>query len=133
MLPKRLVAYIIDIGLSLALPLLYAIQFGRKDPDGGYALPLDKALPVFILIYLYFIVQEYFWQRTLAKRLFRLKVIKLDNSRITLLDAIKRNIFNVVELIFFPFVAGILILSTRNKQRLGDILAGTKVIEEQPK
>ena len=82
----------------------------------------------------YFFVFEALWSRTPGKYLFGLRVCQLDGSRCTLRSAMLRTLLRVIEvnpLLFGALPAGIVLLITERKQRLGDILAGTVVISNK--
>jgi len=80
---------------------------------------------------IYFPVMEGITGRTLLKKLFKLKVVKKDFSKITIFQAFVRRIFDFVDILpMFGILGIILASSTKNNQRIGDLLSGTIVIKE---
>jgi len=126
---KRFIAYLIDLILALSLGYFYAMMFGVKGKtSGSYSLPGRWGqFIVLALFFIYFFTQELYWKKTLGKRLFNLEVVKVDGSRLTASDVLKRRIFDSLELLFIPPIAFIAILTNKNQQRIGDLLAKTMV------
>ncbi len=71
--------------------------------------------------------------RTPGKRLMRIRVVREDGSRVSVLDSAIRNIVRIVDLMPATYAIGIIsmVLSSKS-QRLGDMAAGTVVIAEEP-
>ena len=125
---RRFVAYIVDFFLCLMLFWLYVILFCREIGLRKYQCNGVPSMLILVLImFLYYSIQEFFWQRTLGKYLLRLKVVKLDNSQLTFLDIIKRHFFDFIELLFFPALPLFIAIFNKRQQRLGDIIAKTRV------
>jgi len=124
---KRMLAVGIDSSLATVLSLIAA---GMANSFGDTAV--ITALCSAHLAY--FFVFEALWSRTPGKYLFGLRVCQLDGSRCTLRSAMLRTLLRVIEvnpLLFGALPAGIVLLITERKQRLGDILAGTVVISNK--
>jgi uncharacterized RDD family membrane protein YckC len=120
----RLIAAFIDHLFALGLMLLIVAL-----------LPGDSALIkglCFFLVYLaYYIVLEALWSRTLGKFFQGLVVRKLDGSPCDWKAALIRSATRIIEvnpLLLGGLPAGLVIISTKRKQRIGDLLAGTVVI-----
>jgi uncharacterized RDD family membrane protein YckC len=85
----------------------------------------------------YFIIFEWLFNgQTPGKRLFKLRVIRVDGRPITLWEALARNILRLIDA--FPgmvipiYSIGLITLFLSNRdQRLGDLFAGTVVIRER--
>ena len=94
-------------------------------------------IAVLITVYLgYFVVLEAIWSRTLGKFFQGLVVRKLDGSPCDWTAALLRTAMRVIEV--NPFLlggipAGIAVISSSRKQRLGDALAGTLVVSDSLK
>lgn len=80
---------------------------------------------------LYFFLMEMFNRgQTLGKRIVGIKVIRLDGEDPTPADFITRSVFMLPDIIFSLGIPAVLLVSSgRHKQRLGDIVAGTVVIQ----
>lgn len=73
---------------------------------------------------------EYFNRgQTPGKRIFKIRVVNLDGSMPTFGSYLMRWLFRLVDIDLFYALPGIItILTSKNAQRIGDILAGTTVI-----
>jgi uncharacterized RDD family membrane protein YckC len=124
---KRMLAVAIDGSLATVLSLIAA---GMVNSFGGAAV--ITALCSAHLAY--FFVFEALWSRTPGKYLFGLRVCQVDGSRCTLRSAMLRTLLRVIEvnpILLGALPAGIMLLVTKRKQRLGDLLAGTVVISNK--
>jgi uncharacterized RDD family membrane protein YckC len=101
----------------------------------GEALPL-WLLALFIIansaIYAgYFVFFETFWQgQTPGKRIAKIRVVRDDGRPIGLQQASLRSILRPLD--DFLFIGAFLIIFSRLEKRLGDLAAGTIVIQAQP-
>jgi uncharacterized RDD family membrane protein YckC len=79
----------------------------------------------------YYFLSEGLWGATPAKLLFGLRVRSLAGGRCSWLQAGIRTVLRVIEVnpfLFGGLPAGIAILATTRRQRLGDLWAGTVVV-----
>ncbi len=82
----------------------------------------------------YLFILEGLWGRTLGKYLQGLFVRKLDGERAGWREAGIRTLLRIVEVnpvLFGAFPAGVAVMATQRKQRLGDLLAGTIVLSNK--
>jgi len=124
---KRMLAVGIDSSLATVLSLIAA---GMVNSFGGTAVITAVCSAHFA----YFFIFEALWSRTPGKYLFGLRVCQIDGSRCTLRSAMLRTLLRVIEvnpILFGALPAGIALLITERKQRLGDLLAGTVVISNK--
>ena len=123
----RLIALFIDHLIAFALIML-AVAFVPE------SLAAMKAL-FFILIYLaYFVVLVALWSRTVGKFIQGLVVRKLDGGRCDWTGALIRGTLRIVEvnpLLLGGMPAGLVIIASERKQRIGDLLAGTVVVSNK--
>ena len=120
----RILALVIDHAIAVAL-MWVAIALVPE------SLPLMKAVLFFFVYLAYFVVLEALWSRTLGKFFQGLVVRKLDGSPCDWTAALIRSslrIFEVNPLLFGGFPAGLVIIASERKQRIGDLLAGTVVV-----
>jgi uncharacterized RDD family membrane protein YckC len=123
----RLIAVFIDHFIAFALMML-AVAFVPE------SLPVVKAVFFFVIYLAYFVVLEALWSRTLGKFFQGLVVRKLDGSPCDWTAALIRSglrIFEVNPLLFGGLPAGLVIIASQRKQRIGDLLAGTVVVSNR--
>ena len=120
----RLIAVFIDHLIAFALTML-VLAFVPE------SLPVFKAVFFFLIYLAYFVFLEALWSRTLGKVFQGLVVRKLDGSRCDWTAALIRSALRIVEvnpLLLGGLPAGLVIIGSERKQRIGDLLAGTLVV-----
>ena len=145
---KRLLAYCIDFILLVLymLSMLYLLYGGFSVGEGSYGF----VLIVLVIPMLSYTMLSELWMngQTLGKKVFKIKVVSLDGGEPTLGQYLLRWFMRFYEwafIIFFLFwgngiwgvlwliiggLTSIIIISVSPKsQRLGDIVAGTVVVE----
>lgn len=123
----RLIAVFIDHLIAFALTLL-VVAFVPE------SLPMAKAVFFFLIYLAYFVIMEALWSRTLGKLFQGLVVRKLDGRRCDWKAALIRSVLRIVEvnpLLLGGLPAGLVIIASERKQRIGDILAGTLVVSTE--
>ena len=121
---ERLIAVFVDHLIALALTLL-VVAFVPE------SLPVVKAVCVFGIYIMYFVVLEALWSRTLGKWFQGLVVRKLDGSPCDWKASLIRGALRLVEvnpILLGGLPAGLAIIASPRKQRIGDMLAGTLVV-----
>lgn len=132
----RMLALVIDRVLILALLAIpVAMMAERWSKSGAQPLaPLRTAIvasiAVVLLVLAYHIVLEALFGATLGKGLLGLQV-RTDSDDGRWLAAAIRNVARIVDGILFYSVAFLVAVFTRRRQRLGDLFAGTTVVEQQ--
>ena len=120
----RLIALFIDHLLAFAVMMVTLALVPES-------LPSLKAF-LFIFVYLaYFVVFEALWSRTPGKYFQGLVIRKLDGNRCDWTAAFIRTalrIFEVNPLFLGGLPAGVVVIASQRKQRIGDMLAGTVVV-----
>lgn len=119
------------VDMLVVLAIVVGIGFGAQSAgatDEVFAVYLGGAL---LLGLLYFPVCEGLWGRTLGKVLTGLKVVDANGRTPNIGRVLLRTLFRLIEV--NPFLlggipAGICVLCTKRKQRLGDLAAGTYVL-----
>jgi uncharacterized RDD family membrane protein YckC len=120
----RLIAVFIDHLFAFALTMV-VVGFVPE------SLPILKAVFFFLIYLAYFVLLEALWSRTLGKFFQGLVVRKLDGSRCDWKAALIRSALRIVEvnpLLVGGLPAGLVIIASERKQRIGDLLAGTLVV-----
>jgi uncharacterized RDD family membrane protein YckC len=139
---SRAVAYLVDLFLMFAvfqlLINLMVSAFGLLIAALGVASDAwvagIAALASFGLYNGYFIVFEWLLNgQTPGKRILHVRVIKQGGYSLRFFDTLLRNLLRVVD--FLPLFYGVgltSLLLTRDSQRLGDLIAGTLVVYQEP-
>ncbi|HSB92451.1 MAG TPA: RDD family protein [Flavitalea sp.] len=133
---KRIIASLIDYFLFSMAYAMLLLAFGKegKFDDGRTTIELTgwlNSIPVFLWI-LTFPLMEAFEGKTLGKKLMKLQVMKLNGTRYTLLDSCKRRICDWIDFALLGLPALIIANNTSLRQRLGDLWAGTVVVDAPP-
>lgn len=103
------------------------------DPTSGLAI--DAAVVLLWLLtfttgFAYFVYFEGAYGQTLGKRAVGIVVVDEDGDPIDYTDALARNVLRVVDVLPMLYVlGGALVLVTERGQRVGDLAAGTVVVE----
>ncbi len=139
---RRLAAFLIDLGPALAVTAVYWLPEARealRELDAANLTDAERAEQLAVLWWLWLAVRvlyalycgliEYRWGTTPGKRVMRCWVVTDELSRPRPKQVAIRNVLKVLEL--QPEVVALLVFIalTRNRQRLGDILAATIVVE----
>jgi uncharacterized RDD family membrane protein YckC len=128
---RRIPAYLVDFIIIILLITGYTYLTGRHNADGS--MTLDHTYPkleILLIAHSYYIIQEYYWHKTIGKKLVGLYVRRADGAKVTLKDVFIRNSTNTIEVFLFPFIALATVLFSRKRQRLGDMLAKTVVVDK---
>lgn len=133
---RRAGAYLVDVFIGVTPWLIYGYFFGERLPGegGGFRFPIRHAgilgVWAFFLPYcLYMIFAEYFTGRSVGKWIFGLRVTRGDGRKISLGDLIKRHLPDIVELILIPVIAVVCVCVDKCQRRIGDLWAGTLVVD----
>ncbi len=123
----RLVAVFIDHIIAFGLTMLVVASVPPE-------WPVVKAVFFFTTYLAYFVVLEALWSRTLGKFFQGLVVRKLDGSRCDWKAALIRGGLRIIEvnpLLLGGMPAGLAVVTSHRKQRIGDVLAGTVVVSNR--
>jgi uncharacterized RDD family membrane protein YckC len=132
----RILAFLIDYAIINVYYLsIYLIYLTVAD-NGLIESLIGEGYFFFILVflpgYVYHPCFEYFKDgQTPGKQLMKIKVVKLNGSELTLGSIVIRWIFRLIDIfpLFLGFIAIICISSSKNGQRIGDMIAETTVIK----
>jgi uncharacterized RDD family membrane protein YckC len=116
---KRVLARLADTVVAGAPAIVFALGVGRS-------------LSIFLisLTLTYFFVCEALWGQTLGKRLLGLRVLMRDGRPATASAVSARTVLRLID--DGPIGLGVMLLSGRRRQRLGDLLGGTIVARANP-
>ncbi len=132
-LASRAAAWVIDLLVMSALTTLVLVIVSVAGVLlGGVAAAIYFVL-AFLIQWGYGALCEWGWAgQTVGKRVVGIRVLQLSGTRITLLQALVRNLVRVVDLMPALYLAGgaCALLDTRGR-RLGDLAAGTVVVRQR--
>jgi uncharacterized RDD family membrane protein YckC len=95
----------------------------------GWFITDPLCLAFLVVMFLYFVLLEGLTGATLGKRLLGLRVVAASGDRVGLPGALVRNVLRAVDgLPTLGVLGGILIASTRERTRVGDMVARTRVV-----
>lgn len=138
---RRIGAAIVDLLIVSCIQIWLSSVFGVVNPASGYQTDGD-GVPAFfsglasihpvwlyVIVLLYFFIQEFLFSTTIGKFFFGLYVVDMRGRRLTLLAAFIRDILRFVDAFPIFYIIGIIssVLSP-TFQRLGDRTAHTTVV-----
>lgn len=126
---SRIGGFLIDAALFLVAYNMLVALLSSAMPYLASELLFTYGNLGFFVVY-YYLMELFNRGQTLGKRIIGLKVIRLDGRDPTPADFIVRAIFLLPDVIFSGGVPAVLLVSSgRYKQRMGDLVAGTVVIQ----
>jgi uncharacterized RDD family membrane protein YckC len=125
----RIFSGLIDYGFVWTITIAYILIFGHPNEEGGQSVEGLAALPLFLFWVIYFPGIEGVRGQTLGKRILGIRVVKQNGQEITFGTSLVRHLFDTIDM---TIAVGILVMkSTAQKQRIGDLIAKTVVLEDQ--
>ena len=129
---QRIAAWIIDL-IILFFVAIFVMGFSFVSSlfmmNVGFIV--GGILSMILIVFVYTIALETAWNgQTVGKKIVKIRVVKENGKSITFTEALIRNIFRIIDNQFVGLVGLILILVTEKKQRIGDLIAKTVVIQE---
>lgn len=133
---KRWIACVIDYIIYFLATTFVSYVFGKRviDNDGDHVWQLT-GMPGFFAIVLpwllfFPLIESFNDGQTIGKAIFRIKAVKEDNSRLSFGNSFARHLFDLIDYLPFLGIAGLVVASNnKNKQRVGDLVAQTIVID----
>jgi uncharacterized RDD family membrane protein YckC len=138
---KKGIAFFLDFFFAnvffwiVALPLIYL--FGKKNPDDANTIdisgPLGYGLMLWYisLLIVFPALMEYKSQATFGHNIVGLRIVRIDGKKITFLTALKRRLTDTIEIFLTSGVIVVFLnLTTSGYRRMGDLWAGTVVVEK---
>jgi uncharacterized RDD family membrane protein YckC len=127
-LKKKIFATILDYTLFSLPTFMYVMFFGQDNEEGGRTVNGLMALPIPIFWLIYFVIVEAIWGATLGHQGLDLKVVTTNRKSTDWTQNLKRHLLDPIDL-FWGIPAIIAISNTDKHQRLGDLWAGTIVVD----
>jgi len=111
--------FVVFVGVDLSLALFM----------GGRSATADTVMWGFLIAYVtYYAVLESMTGQTMGKALMDITVVGRNGARAPVPAVVIRSVLRVVEVIMMPLLGLLVLLNTRQQQRLGDLAAHTYVI-----
>lgn len=127
---RRVLAALIDYTIIIFITFFYLKNFGELNNEGAYSVSGLKTLPIIIFWFVYFCVFETVLNSTLGNLIVGLKPIDINTKKnVTIKQSFLRHLVDPIDMMFFGLIGIILIKNSETNQRLGDILAKTKVVK----
>lgn len=128
-LKKRCAAALIDLIISVLLMagIGYISGDSQVDNDSGFSVTLHGASAlIFIIAWIAaFPVVEGLTGQTIGKKLLQIKVCDKTGKKVSVGQSLLRHLFDTVD--YFLLIGLIVAAANTNKQRIGDLVAGTIV------
>ena len=135
-LGERVGARLIDLALFIFVFIAFMILFSLTGMLNGNEMTMIVLLIVYGAGFVFYdLICEIFMNgQSVGKRLLKIKVISLDGSQPTLGQYFMRWLFRIIDFTLSGQVGGLVCVAvTENKQRIGDIVAGTTLIKTVPR
>lgn len=129
---RRALAAGLDYLLVFGLIWAYLVSFGEPTEDGSYQL--EGCGPVALAMGIWFVLLpllEGLLGFTLGKGLLGLQVVDLKGRKVSLTAALFRHCLDFVDLSMGGIVGALVVSFTPLHQRLGDLVAKTRVVSDQ--
>jgi uncharacterized RDD family membrane protein YckC len=139
---SRAAAYVVDLLIMFVvcqvlinlLASVFVVLFSALGVNSQLWVSAIVTLVLFALYNGYFVLLEWLLNgQTPGKRLLHIRVIKQGGYALRFFDTLLRNLLRVID--FLPLFYGVgltSLLFTRDSQRLGDLVAGTLVVYQEP-
>lgn len=135
-LGRRVIATLLDTSILIALGVITVTAVGLPIKPSDSVNFSDfgwlASQGVFLIIFItYFSTLEWLTGQTIGKKIVGIRVIgQVDHGNPSFISAISRNVLRYVDYIpyLFPIIGVVLILATKKRQRLGDLVAKTYVV-----
>jgi uncharacterized RDD family membrane protein YckC len=127
---QRIIAALIDFTVILIIFFILNHYWGREsiNEKGVISFQLEglPALAFFAIWFLVIPFAEGNTGQTLGKMVLRIKVLKQEVNRPTVISSLARHLFDIVDC--FLLVGLIVAATQKEKKRVGDLVAGTCVV-----
>jgi uncharacterized RDD family membrane protein YckC len=134
-LGERIAARLIDLLFFFILYILFILLGLISTAIKGDTVIFALLIAYAVGYVFYNLLFEIFLNgQSIGKRFLKIKVISLDGSQPTLGQYFIRWLFRLVDFVFTLQTGGLISIAvTENKQRIGDVIAGTTVIKMVPR
>jgi uncharacterized RDD family membrane protein YckC len=131
-LGERILAYLIDIGIFVALAIIGGIL--------SASLHIERVTGIYfiiiglLLLFYDLLCETFFNGQSVGKYVMKIRIISLDGNRPRFSQYLLRWLFRIIDFSATSYIAGVLTIALTDKgQRIGDLVAGTAVIRTVPR
>ncbi len=127
----RFLAALIDMLIKIGIFLLAALVAALLQEAGaGKIITVTMWSLAVIFVVLYSLIFEYFTKgQTPGKRMFKVKVARLDGEQVSFGNLLLRWLFRIIDFpLAWPSIGISVISFTKKYQRIGDLVAGTIIV-----
>ena len=138
----RMQAFFIDFFILLQIQIFvgfiyFRLAYEHSGTDITQSLPGVQVALIILFAFLiqvgYYVSQEYWWKgQTIGKKLLSLRVITTSGGGVSFRSVLIRGLTAIVEVNYFPLIAGFVSLFNPKGQRIGDSIASCYVVFEEP-
>jgi uncharacterized RDD family membrane protein YckC len=127
----RVAASVIDFIIIWFVGFILGFFFGTytavgKEGSYGYQLSGYPALVWVLFWFILFPISEGITSQTIGKRILKIKVVKANYEKTTLISSFIRHLFDIIDVIF---LVGLIVAALNKKnKRIGDFVANTIVV-----
>jgi len=129
-----LIDYIFYTAILWAIPLYFGEKYTSQEGRVSYHAEGIPALCIWAAWWVLLPIVEGITGQTLGKAVFKIKTVKENGSKATIGNCIVRHLFDMVDFAPFLGIVGLLVAgNNEKKQRVGDLVAKTVVVNTQNK
>ncbi|MBI1780427.1 MAG: RDD family protein [Sphingobacteriales bacterium] len=137
-LGDRIVGRIIDLLIQGAFVLIFMLIFfwGSFANDAGNEASILIFFIVILLPVMFYdlLMEQFFNGQSIGKKVMKIKVISLDGGQPTFSQYLLRWLFRLVDFSLTGSLGALIsVAASENKQRIGDMVAGTTLIKTIPR
>jgi uncharacterized RDD family membrane protein YckC len=125
-LVERIVATVVDLLVMIPLVAATAAVLGAGTQSEAVFLSI-----ILVGYFSYYIIPEWLYGRTLGKQLTGIIVLRSNGRVPSLEQAVLRNLLRIIDGTAGYLLGLLVILFTKENQRVGDLLSGTVVVSRE--
>lgn len=131
---RRFIACVVDSAIIAAVYIALIVGSQGTSMLWKISVSLAEAAYLISLTFVYYFVQEALFAATIGKSIVRLRVLSKEGEPCSIGGSFKRNFLRFLDWLPFLYViAGIALLTSSNRQRIGDRIAATIVTKAPEK
>ncbi|WP_100614972.1 RDD family protein [Confluentibacter citreus] len=124
---ERLLAFMIDTTIKIGYLLLVGNIFNAfQNMDQWSQIGINTVLSLPVMFYT-LVLESFLQGQTIGKRIFKIRVVKIDGYQASISDYVVRWFFRIVDVYILGLGFFVMLFNSKT-QRLGDMAAGTAVI-----